>query len=76
MDKRFLDLPQQKLCDGDSFDEFSVPTDVINLLGKIWIRKPHHYGGQAMSTNGAILSNQKEDIIFYRKMIYRNKDIK
>ena len=27
---------------------FSVPTDVINLCGKIRIRKSRHYGGQAM----------------------------
>ena len=26
---------------------FSVPTDVINLCGKIRIRKSRHYGGQA-----------------------------
>ena len=30
-----------------SYDlQFSVPTDVINLCGKIRIRKPRHYGGQ------------------------------
>ena len=27
---------------------FSVPTDVINLCGKVRIRKSRHYGGQAM----------------------------
>ena len=27
---------------------FSAPTDVINLCGKIRIRKSRHYGGQAM----------------------------
>ena len=27
---------------------FSVPTDVINLRGKIRIQKSRHYGGQAM----------------------------
>ena len=44
---------------------FSVPTDVINLCGKIRIRKSRHYGGQTMKTNGAILSNGKSRQLFY-----------
>ena len=32
----------------------SVPTNVIDLCGKIRIRKSRHYGGQAMYTNGPI----------------------
>ena len=31
-----------------SLRQFPVPTDVINLCGKIRIRKSYHYGGQAM----------------------------
>ena len=28
--------------------KFSVPTDVIDLFGKIRIRKSYYYGGQAI----------------------------
>ena len=30
------------------YNLFSIPADVINLCGKIRIRKSRHYGGQAM----------------------------
>ena len=43
----------------------SVPADVVNLCGKIRIRKPRHYGGQAMQTNGEILSNGKGKRLFF-----------
>ena len=43
---------------------FSVPIDVINLCGNI--RKFRHCGGQAMQTNGAILSmNGKRKQLFF-----------
>ena len=44
---------------------FSVPTEVINLYGKLQIWKYRHYGGQAVWTNGAILSNSKRKRLFF-----------
>ena len=44
---------------------FSVPTEVINLYGKLQIRKYRHYGGQAVWTNGVILSNSKRKRLFF-----------